>query len=161
MYFLKQFEWIDWTLLAVWIIIFIITIIVELETFNLVSIWFSLGSLVALICGIIFASPLAQIFIFLGTSAVAVAATRPFVKKLTGRSIIRTNADRFVGKVGVVTKEIRPFEIGEVKVNNSFWRAINKDNETINVGALVSVDGIEGIKLIVSKIDNKSNMEIL
>jgi membrane protein implicated in regulation of membrane protease activity len=83
------------------------------------------------------------------------------VKKLTGRSIIRTNADRFVGKVGVVTKEIRPFEIGEVKVNNSFWRAINKDNETINVGALVSVDGIEGIKLIVSKIDNKSNMEIL
>jgi membrane protein implicated in regulation of membrane protease activity len=46
-------------------------------------------------------------------------------------------------------------------VNNSFWRAINKDNETINVGALVSVDGIEGIKLIVSKIDNKSNMEIL
>ncbi|MGB4181749.1 MAG: NfeD family protein, partial [Bacilli bacterium] len=72
-----------------------------------------------------------------------------------------TNADRFVGKVGVVTKEIHPFEIGEVKVNNSFWRAINKDNETINVGALVSVDGIEGIKLIVSKIDNKSNMEIL
>ena len=45
MYFLKQFEWIDWTLLAVWIIIFIITIIVELETFNLVSIWFSLDPL--------------------------------------------------------------------------------------------------------------------
>lgn len=161
MYFLKEFTWLDWTLIAAWVIIFLVTIIVELETFDLVSIWFALGALVALICGILFAKPLIQLFIFAITSTIALILTRPFAKKLTNRTIIRTNADRFVGKVGIVTKGVRPYEIGEVKVDNSIWRAINKENDTLEAGTLVSVDGIEGIKLIVSRIDSKSDIEVL
>ena len=161
MFFLKQFSPLDWTLIVAWVIIFVITIIVELETMNLVSIWFSIGALAALICGIFFAHPLLQIIIFIVTAVIAIALTRPLAKKTTNRSIIRTNVDRYIGKIGIVTKEISPFEIGEVKVENTYWRAINKDNESINVGEFVIVDGIEGIKFIVSKINNNTKIEIL
>ncbi|MCK9537226.1 MAG: NfeD family protein [Bacilli bacterium] len=161
MLFLKQFSWVDWTLIAAWVIIFVITIIVELETMNLVSIWFSIGALAALICGILFAKPYLQIIIFFVTAVIAIVLTRPLTKKITNRAIIRTNVDRYIGKIGVVTKEINPFEIGEVKVENTYWRAINKDNESIKVGVFVIVDGIEGIKFIVSKVDNNTEIEII
>jgi len=161
MLFLKQFSTTDWILIASWVIIFIITVYVELETVNLVSIWFAVAALVALICGVFFAKPIMQIIIFLGTATIAIILTRPLAKKITNRAIIRTNVDRHIGKIGVVTKEIKPFEIGEVKVDNIYWRAINADGEFLKIGDIITVDGIEGIKFIVSKTNNKKQIDIL
>jgi len=161
MLFLADLHWSDWTLFSLWTIIFIVAIVVEIQTFNLVSIWFAIGAFVALICGITFAKPYLQFIIFFVVTIAAIAATRPFAKKMTSRTIIRTNVDRHIGKIGVITKEIRPFEIGEVKVENSYWKAINKDNETFLVGEFIIVDGIEGIKFIVSKVSNDEKINII
>lgn len=151
MFFLKQFLWVDWTLVIIWIIIMIVSIVIEIETLNLVSIWFGIGALCALICGLIFAPPYLQIIIFAATSIVAIVATWPLARRITSRTIIRTNVDKHIGKIGIVTKAILPYELGEVKIENGYWRAINKEGESFDLGEHVVVDGIEGIKFLVSK----------
>jgi len=125
----------------------------------LVTIWFSLSALITLICGVIFLKPLYQILLFLVLSVVLILATKPLAKKRMRGTYVRTNTDRFIGMVAVVTKEILPNEIGEVKIDNQLWRAVNNEGLAFQPGEKVIVDAISGIKLVVSKIDG--NVELL
>ena len=118
---LKSLGPIDWFMVAAWGIIFVVTLIIELETADLVTIWFSLSALITLICGVIFLKPLYQILLFLVLSVVLILATKPLAKKRMRGTYVRTNTDRFIGMVAVVTKEILPNEIGEVKIDNQLW----------------------------------------
>jgi membrane protein implicated in regulation of membrane protease activity len=161
MLFLRAFSSIDWIMMATWVVIFIFTLIIELETMNLTTVWFCVSSVVTIICGVLFANPYVQVAIFVGLSIVLVLATRPLTKKMMQRDIIRTNTDRLIGMVAVVVKEIVPNEIGDVKVDNNLWRAINNDNLSFAVGEKVLIDAIVGIKLVVSKIDGNTNVEVL
>lgn len=124
---LKSLGPIDWFMVAAWGIIFVVTLIIELETADLVTIWFSLSALITLICGVIFLKPLYQILLFLVLSVVLILATKPLAKKRMRGTYVRTNTDRFIGMVAVVTKEILPNEIGEVKIDNQLWRAVNNE----------------------------------
>ena len=73
---LKSLGPIDWFMVAAWGIIFVVTLIIELETADLVTIWFSLSALITLICGVIFLKPLYQIVLFLVLSVVLILATK-------------------------------------------------------------------------------------
>jgi membrane protein implicated in regulation of membrane protease activity len=161
MLILKDMEFMDWTMVVFWAVIFVITLIIELETADLTTIWFCISSVVALVAGIAFANPITQIIIFVALSLVLILATRPLVKNKMRATVIRTNTDRLIGMVAIVTKEIVPNEIGEVKVSNEFWRAVNYDGLSFEVGESISVDSITGIKLVVSKLDGNSNIEII
>lgn len=151
----------DWFFVALWGIIFVVTLIIELETMDLTTIWFCVSSLITLICGVTFAPPYLQVIIFISLSVILIVLTRPLTKKMMKTEIIRTNTDRVVGMIAIVTKEIVPNEIGEVKVENSFWRAINNDNLSFKIGEKVIVDAIVGIKLVVSKLDDSSSIELI
>lgn len=151
----------EWTMIILWAIVFVVTLVIELQTMNLTTIWFCISALVALICGITFAKPELQLLIFVILSFVLLIITRPIARKMTRKEFTRTNADRVIGMIGLVTKEIVPFEIGEVKVENNLWRAINNEGLTFAVGEKVSIDGIVGIKVLVSKISEISNIEII
>lgn len=161
MLFLRVFEPIDWVMMISWVLIFVVTLIVELETSNLTTIWFCISSVVTIICGVLFANPYVQLIIFIALSLILVLATRPLTKKMMQKEIIKTNSDRLIGMVGIVSSAIIPNEIGEVKVDNSLWRAVNNDNLTFAVGEKVLIDAIVGIKLVVSKIDGNDNVEVL
>lgn len=147
-------------MLILWIVLIVITIIIELETADLLTIWFTLGAIAALISSALDADPMLQVSIFIGVSLILIVLTRPLTKKMMKTEIVRTNADKVIGMQAVVTKTINPDEIGEVKVDNSLWRAINLDNQVINVGERVVVNAISGIKLIVSKIDKEENIKL-
>lgn len=131
---LKSLGPIDWFMVAAWGIIFVVTLIIELETADLVTIWFSLSALITLICGVIFLKPLYQILLFLVLSVVLILATKPLAKKRMRGTYVRTNTDRFIGMVAVVTKEILPNEIGEVKIDNQLWRAVNNEGLAFQPG---------------------------
>ena len=55
--------------------------IIEALTVGIVSIWFSIGALAALIASALHAAPWLQITIFLAVSAAALIITRPLIKK--------------------------------------------------------------------------------
>src|SRR5690554_2984990 len=127
-------------MLILWIVLIVITIIIELETSDLITVWFTLGAIAALISSAFDADPMLQVAIFIGVSLILIVLTRPLTKKMMKTEIVRTNADKVIGMQAVVTKVINPDEIGEVKVDNSLWRAISLDNQAINVGERVTVN---------------------
>ncbi len=137
---------------VIWTIIIIISIIVEALTVNLVSIWFALAALVALLCDQMALSIATQIILFTIISVVIIAITRPIAKKYLKGKITKTNLDRAIGKHCLVTETITPDKKGEAKVMGTLWLAASLDNEIIEAGQYAEVVSIEGAHVVVKKI---------
>lgn len=133
----------------IWVIAFLGLLLVEFLTVGLVSIWFAVGALAALITSFITESVLIQTIVFVVTSIVTLFVTQPLIKKFKVTKFEPTNSDRVIGKVGEVTKEIKPNEYGEVVVFGTEWLAASDKKQV--VGTKVVVEKIEGNKLIVRK----------
>ena len=140
------------TMIVVWAIIIVATLIIEFETADLVSIWFTAGAFAGLVANIIEVKEWVQIILFVGVSLIFVIGTRPFVKKMSENQTIATNSDRLIGKIAVVTKEIVEDGKGEVKVEYQSWPAITKDTGTFKVGEKVLVKEITGNKLVIEEL---------
>ena len=133
-----------------WMIIFIVLILIELATVNLVSIWFAVGALAAFVLSFWVSDVTWQIAVFVGVSFVSLLLTRRFVNKVRGGKIEATNLDRVIGQIGVVTEEITKLEPGEVKVDGKKWSAIS--SKKIKVGSKVEILSIDGVKLNVKEV---------
>lgn len=133
-----------------WLIVFIILIIVELATVNLVSIWFAIGALITAVCSIFITEPIILSSIFVTTSILALILTKKVMQKLLKKETIPTNVDRIIGKIGKVTKEISKLEPGEVKVDGKYWTAIA--DKKIKKDSKVEILTIDGVKLKVKEI---------
>ncbi len=134
----------------IWLAIFVITIIVEAATQDLVSIWFSLGSLVALaISG--FSAWWVEVIVFLVVSIIALLLTRPIMKKLMQRNERKTNTDDFIGKKLKAISDISKYDAGEVKLNGIIYTAILMEDsyDTILKDSIVEVVAIKGNRLVV------------
>ena len=139
-------------MIVIWFVVIILAAVIEMNTMDLSSIWFSAGALFAFIFALLNAGWLVQLLVFLFVSILLLILVRPVVRKYLKTNIISTNSDRLVGKVAVCTKEIRQGERGEVKIDGKFWLAVSSGEEDIDVDDKVEVLAIEGVKLIVDKI---------
>ena len=135
-----------------WAVTFVVLTIAELCTYQLVSIWLALGSLVALICAIFGLGIIGQVIVFTVFSVLLLIATRPFVKKVLKNRIVPTNAELDIGKIAIVIEKINnTTSSGRVKLNGVDWAARSSDDSVIPTGTSVTVEKIEGSKLIVKK----------
>ena len=134
---------------VIWLALAVIFLIIEAITVGLATIWFAAGAFAAFVLSLLNVPVLAQVVIFLEVSCCLLVFTRKiFVEKLrTGSE--STNVDALIGETGIVTEEIRPLTVGQVKINGQVWSALGKDDETIEKDRLVKVIAIEGVKLIV------------
>lgn len=132
----------------IWLIIIIVLGIIEAMTVNLVSIWFIISGLFALITSFIFDNFLIQFAIFVVLGVLLMITTRDVLeKKLVSKE--KTNLDRIIGMKGVVTEEIDELKVGEVKVDGKAWSAVSTTK--LSVGEVVKILKIEGVKLIVER----------
>ncbi len=139
----------------VWIAVGLAAVVLELLTPSaLVSIWFAIGALAAWICALFNWSFPVQIIACLVVSILFIVAVRPVAIRYLRGNITATNADRLIGDIAVVTKEIKECEWGEVKIQGTLWSAISMDRVTIMVNERVRVAAIEGAKLLVRKIND-------
>lgn len=94
----------EYTMLILWIALLIAFIVVEAVTVQLVTIWFAVGAAAALISELCSAPVWLQWVIFAAVSLVALAVTRPLVKKFSKKRVQPTNADRYIGLEGIVER---------------------------------------------------------
>ena len=132
-----------------WLSLFIILLLIEAFTINLVTIWFAIGCVASLITSMFTDSILIQMIVFISVSFVSLLITKPIVRKLKSFSVVPTNSDRVIGKVGEVIKPISKNQNGEIKFYGNVWTASSDDK--IDVGERAKVISIEGVKLIVKK----------
>lgn len=134
----------------IWLIVAVILGIMEAVTVSLISVWFAIGALAAIIPAY-FGVPLwGQILVFLAVSAIAFAFTKRFFKDVVKVKKQPTNSDSLIGTDGIVTAEINNLEgAGKVYISGLTWSARSKNGETIPEGAVATVDKIEGATLVV------------
>ena len=138
-------------LIIVWIILAVLFLVIELVTVGMVSLWFMIGSLAALLAAAVGAGPWLQILLFLLVSVACFALLYPKLKSFVGRNRQPTNADMVLGKTCVVTQRIDNLtDSGAVSVGGKTWSARTVNGETAEVDSLVRVEQIQGVKLIVS-----------
>ncbi len=140
----------EYAMMIFWIVLLVLLIIIEAATAQLVTIWFAAGAAAALVSELCGLKPWLQWVIFIAVSAVALIATRPLVKKMTKKNVQPTNADRCVGQTAVVIEDIDNIEgKGLVHVNGVTWTARSSDGTVFRKDERVTVERIDGVKLIV------------
>ncbi|MGL4392631.1 MAG: NfeD family protein [Fusobacteriaceae bacterium] len=133
-----------------WIILLVFFFGLEMGTMSLVSFWFGLGAIVALIYSMFDENILRQSAVFLIVSAILLFSLRKIIKKLLKKNSGK-NFDRIIGK------ETEVSGIDEKKNLIVYFDGKNwtgKSEEHLNVGDKVTIIGIEGVKLILKKIKN-------
>ena len=136
-----------------WIIAMVVFLVIEAVTVGIVSVWFAIGALFAMVTAMLGANLWVQITVFLVVSAIALYFTRPLVKKFVNNKVEPTNADMLIGKECRVVETIDNLSgTGAVYVDGKTWTARTVDEEIIPEGQLVKAERLEGVKLIVSKI---------
>ena len=142
----------------VWFCAMVALLIVEALVPGLVSIWFALGALAALISSMLDAPIWLQIVWFFLVSIVSLVLTRPLAKRYVNARAVRTNADMAIGQDCVVTETIDNVRgTGAVSVGGKIWtaRMVSPDGHA-EKGAVLRAVRIEGVKLIVEEIcENK------
>lgn len=133
----------------VWLIFFIILVIIELITVNLVTIWFALGALITSLVSLYTTDTVILLAFFVITSLLLLILTKPVVKKLKVKKVVATNLDQVIGKTGVVTEPIAKDKIGEVKVLGKTWSAYS--DKEISKDKKVKILSISGVKLKVEE----------
>ena len=102
-----------------WLILAVVMAVLEGVTVQLVSIWFCIGGAAACITSLFTDNIIIQAAVFVVVSGIALAVTRPLVRKMKRRGSEPTNADRYIGKTAVVVTAIdneKAQEIGRAHV---------------------------------------------
>ena len=142
-----------------WLIIGIILSVVEIITPGFVVIWFGISAILVSVISYIGVENLTvQVVIFSMSSLTLTALSRTIFKKYFIKSSpgskLKTSLDKLVDSTGVVIEEINNNKSqGRVLVNSENWAARSSDNSIIKVGNKISVEKIEGIKLIVKVVE--------
>ena len=131
-----------------WLTIAVVLAIIEMSTVNLVSIWYIISSIMAMIISLFIDNIGIQVAIFVLGVTILVILTKDVIKKILHEKT-KTNIDRIIGMEGIVTKEITKKIPGEVKVDGKHWTAIAE--ETILANSVVEILEINSTKLKVKK----------
>lgn len=138
----------------VWFILMVVFLIIEAACpLHLVSIWFSIGALAAIIVSLFSGPVWLQIGVFLVVSIALLASLWPFVRKIQQPELTKTNVDALIGTSGYVTADIDNLAgTGQIRLGAMDWTARSASGDPIAAGTLVKVDRIEGVKAIVSPV---------
>ena len=143
----------------VWLLLLVVFLAAEAATVSMVSLWFAVSALVALLVALLGGPGWLQGTLFLVISAVLLALLRPIVRRYISPRITATNVDSVIGSTGLVTTAIDNVSaVGQVKLGAMEWTARSTSGQPIPVGTRVRVDKIEGVKVYVSPAEVPANV---
>lgn len=134
-------------MIYVWFGIAVVLGLIEAFTVNLVSIWFVISSLLAMVVSIFYDNVYIEIAVFVVVGIVLMPISKKIYSKI--KNTEKTNLDRIIGMKGVVTEAITANSIGEVKVDGKKWSAYSSSD--ISKGEYVKILLIDSVKLKVEK----------
>ena len=135
-----------------WIIVLVAGIILEAATFTLISMWFAIGAVAAIIAAGAGAGTAVQVVVFFAVSFISLAATRPLLKKIMPKKYVPTNGELDIGKTAQVIETIcAEKSTGRVRLEGIDWGAVSEDGSVIEEGTTVVVVSKGGAYLTVKK----------
>ena len=142
-----------------WLGLMVLFLVVEANTVSVVSIWFAVGALVALVASLLGGQLWLQLVLFFVVSAGLLACLRPMAKKYFKPKLTKTNVDAVIGTQGYSIDAVdNLYGKGGVKLGAVEWTARSSDGSEIAEGTLVTVDRIEGVKAFVTPVEVKETV---
>ena len=137
----------------VWFVLLVLFIGAEAATVTMVSAWFAMGALAAVIAALLGGQVWLQVVLFFGVSGISLALLRPIAKKYFDPRITRTNVDALAGKLCPVVADIDNLTAsGQIKIGDVEWSARSTDGQPIPAGSQVKIDRVEGVKVYVTPV---------
>ena len=140
-----------WGYILLWLAVVVVAVVVEIETVQLVSVWFAASGLVTMILAAFNCSIEIQLYVFVVLSVVLFALSRPIVKKINKSKSDNSTIESMIGEEVVVIKEIKVGEVGEIKARYDRYSAIApSETQNIPVETICVIKEIRGNKVIVA-----------
>ena len=145
-----------------WLIAAGIFFIIEMATIGFLVFWLGIGALLAMLTSFITDSIFIQSIVFIISSTLLLIFTRPLVDKFIKiPKEIKTNAYSIIGKKGIVISKINNIEgNGQIKVDGEVWSAKSLTDEDIPENSEVEIVEIDGVKTVVKKVTENSEVSI-
>ena len=133
-----------------WLVVFILLILIELVTMGLTTIWFAGGAVAGFVASMLGANVVIQAAAFFAVSILLLFFTRPFAVRYINSNKTKTNVDGLIGQEALVLEEINNIrETGCARLEGKEWTARSMNDTVIPKDTVVTVERIEGVKLIV------------
>ncbi len=138
---------------VIWVILAVVLGIIEGATVALVSIWMAISAIIAAVIAACGGTIMLQMLAFICSSALLLLLTFPLTKKFRHKEMEKTNADRLIGSMGMVTEDFNSIEgKGKIKVDGQVWSALYFGEEPLKIGEKVIVSDIKGVRAVVEKV---------
>jgi membrane protein implicated in regulation of membrane protease activity len=142
-------------IVLMWVAVAVMFIIMEMFTAGFFVFWFGLGAGAAATTAMVSDNYALQLVVFLVVSAIGVMYSRKFAARVSSGPIIPSNVDALIGKTGIVVDDILPSTgKGKIRVETEIWRAVSREKTSIELNSEVRIDGVDGVRLIVSKVES-------
>lgn len=139
-----------------WLAAFVILTGIEAATMALTTIWFAGGAIIAFFLALFGAGYNIQLAAFFIISCVMLFFTRPFALKFVNKKTVKTNVEGLIGKKARITAAVNnDMATGAAVVSGQEWTARSSDGSLIEEGTMVKIDAVNGVKLIVSRIEEE------
>lgn len=134
-----------------WLIIAVIALIIDMVTSSFLFVWFTIGGIAAMVAKLFGFSFTVQLITFIAVSAVFMAVGYPLVKKTIKKNVPRlaTQEESYIGRQITVDTEV--VEKGMIKLDGIYW-TVRNNGEPVKKGDRVEIVGIDGNKLVITKI---------
>ncbi len=146
----------EFELWHIWLLIALISFIMEIFIPSFVLFNFGIGALVGSLAAGLDLSLEWQIVLFSSGTLMSFFLIRPFMKKVAYRHSdgLKTNTDAMIGRRVKVSEDIsNENNRGRVLLDGDNWQARSLSNEEIPVGTTVEIVQLNSIILIVKKIN--------
>ena len=135
-----------------WFGVAVVCAVIEGMTLGLTTVWFSLSAVLMIFISMLHPPFYVQCVLFALVALLLLFFTRPIALKFLHTKRENTNADSLIGKKALVLQAITEWEKGQVKINGAVWTAASVDGAAIPAGNECIIEKIEGVTLIVKKI---------
>ncbi len=135
----------------IWLLIGIFFLLIELVTTALVSIWFVAAALLVAVESLFIKSVPIQIMTFLVLSLIFLILFKKIYNKRIRKDKDEVKAEEnLIGKIAQ-TAEPTNGDGGRVLAGDIYWRAVTKNNETIEKDEKVVIVGVNDTTLIIER----------
>lgn len=140
--------------IILWIIIAIGSFVIDILSSSFCFVLLSAGSIAAAICASLGMSIAMQVIVFAVINIISMSVGYPWLKKKFKKGFTKTlrMEETYIGKVIKAEKEIS--NKAQIKVNGEYWTAVNTGVD-IKQGEEFIITGIEGIKLLIKKVEEE------
>ena len=120
---------------AIWLVVLVILLIIEMVTMGLTTIWFAGGALAAALLALADMPVALQLLAFLMISLILLFSTRPLALNYFNRDRVKTNVDELIGKeISIISpaqgKELSQVKDSDIKIMDSYRKKDNQNRIT-------------------------------